>query len=193
MSNLGVWMGKSEENKAAEYEIEAFYDLGCPYSRKAYNNFQTVLAKHGDRIRVRAYLIALPVHYSAFLAAVAAQVVLAEKGAEGFFKFVEAAFKAQEELLFNDKTLDKTRAEMLAALAGIASDAAGVDKEGFAAKCEEWTFKGPAFKVWQYSVARGLGGTPKYIINGFVNSAIQSAWGVDEWEKNGVVVAAKNE
>lgn len=103
------------------------------------------------------------------------------KKPELYFDFLAAVFAAQDDFL-NAKTKTMTREEVMDIFASLAAtEAFGFDKAEFVAGLEEWDFVGEAFKEAQFASLRGVVGSPKFAINGFVSDKFDSGSTVAEW------------
>ena len=83
-------------NPNAQVTLVEFSDLQCPFCKRFHPTVQQVLAEYGDQVRwiYRHYPID-QLHPHARPAAEASECLAEQKGAEGFWQFIDAVFTAQ--------------------------------------------------------------------------------------------------
>jgi hypothetical protein len=128
--------GYSSGKADAPIQIEAFIDLQCPYSKKAWPTLLAIAAKYGqERVRLTIQPIVLAEHHQSWDVTKAA-VAVAAGDASRFLDFAGYLYAHQEEYT-NAQFRDRTQKDLYALLARFAADYAGeIDTEAFFQRVE---------------------------------------------------------
>lgn len=147
-------------NRNAPVTIVEFSDFECPFCSRGANTIDQVKKTYGaDKVRVIWKNEPLSFHPNAKPAAEAALAVFSLKGADGFWKFHDEAFKNQKGL-----TPDNFEKWAVTAGADLAKFKAAYASKKFAAKVDA-----------DHEIAKksGVNGTPAFFINGVLLSGAQ--------------------
>lgn len=137
--------------------VQVFGDLQSPYSQRARTSLAELERSFAGSIRIVWRHRPLPVDRYAVLAAEAALEARAQKGDEGFWAFVDAAFDAQGR---GPDALSR------AALVAIAKRL-GFDAKAFDAALESHAHRKDVEADARIADEAGIGGVPSYSINGW--------------------------
>lgn len=77
--------------------VQVFSDFQCPFCARVVPTLRALEETYGDRLRIVWRDFPLPFHANATQAAEAAREALAQRGAEGFWRFHDALFAHQDE------------------------------------------------------------------------------------------------
>jgi protein-disulfide isomerase len=167
-----------------------FWDLQCPYSKKAWEQLPHLKERFGDKYEFETHITSILFHRQDFPAHCAACLVETHKGPQAKQAFVDACFANQER--FHDAAVKDYRpSEVAAVFASIAKEAGILDdKEGaftetfFVEHMYDWKeATQPAWNEHKVALAHGVFGTVRFVVNGRLVDDTQSAWGPDEWEE----------
>lgn len=137
--------------------VQVFGDLQSPYSHRARTTLAELERTFAGSIRIVWRHRPLPVDKYAVLAAEAALEARAQKGDEGFWTFVDAAFEAQ------NRGPDALARPALVAIA----KRLGFDAKAFDAALESHVHRKDVEADARIADEAGIGGVPSYSINGW--------------------------
>ena len=146
----------------APVTIIEFADLQCPYCRRAEETLAEVLKNYGGKVRVQWRNLPLPMHPDASLAAEAAMEAYQQKGNDGFWKFHDKVFAAQD-------TQDGLKR---AALERYAVEV-GLDLPKLAAALYNHSHKAEIDADAKTASDADITGTPAFIVNGYFISGAE--------------------
>lgn len=150
-------------NKQAKITIIAFIDFECPYSQKAYADFQQVMEKYEPVAKVVFKNTPLSdIHPNAMPAAEAGMCAEAQNK---FWQYHSYLFTAK--LLDKDSLLN-------------AAEAIGLDKNKFLLCLEKEQYKKDIEQDLRDALSMGVNGTPTYFVNGVKVVGVLS---IAEWDK----------
>jgi len=146
VGNAPVWGGEN-----AKVTILEFSDFQCPYCGKAAETVTEIKKKYGNKIKIAFKQFPLPMHQNARPAAEASMCVY-EQGVGKFWKFHDAAFKAQDKL-------------DAAGLVKLAKES-GADDKKFSDCLAAKKFAKQVEADMEYGNKVGVKSTPTFFING---------------------------
>lgn len=174
----GYASGKAD----APIQIEAFIDLQCPYSKKAWPTLLAVATKYGqERVRLIIQPIVLAEHHQSWDVTKAA-VAVAAGDASRFLDFTEYLYAHQEEYT-NAQFRDRTQKDLYALLARFAAEYAGeIDTEAFFERLESAEVEQTAKIPLHLAATRGVWSTPTFFINGVEVPQLSSSSTLEDWK-----------
>jgi protein-disulfide isomerase len=174
----GYASGKAD----APIQIEAFIDLQCPYSKKAWPTLLAMAAKYSQEcVRLTIQPIALAEHRQSWDVTKAAAVVAAGD-ASRFLDFAGYLYAHQEEYT-NAQFRDRTQKDLYALLARFAVGYAGeINTEAFLQRLESEEIEQAAKIPLRLAATRGVWSTPTFFINGAEVPRLSSSSTVEDWQ-----------
>jgi protein-disulfide isomerase len=174
--------GYSSGSADAPIQIDAFIDLQCPYSQKAWPTLLAVAAKYGqERVRLTIQPIALAEHRQSWDVTKAA-VAVAAGDASRFLDFAGYLYAHQEEYT-NVQFRDGTQRDLYALLARFAGERAGeIDTEAFFQRLESEEVEQAAKIPLRLAATRGVWSTPTFFINGAEVPQLSSSSTLEYWK-----------
>ncbi|ACB54468.1 unknown [Crocosphaera subtropica ATCC 51142] len=166
----------------APIQIEMFFDLECPFSKKGWQTILKVLKAYDAET---IYLILQPMtlsnHRQSWDATKAAMTV-AQDNAEKFVDFVSYLFDHQSE--FNEKAFkDKTQTDWHNLLADYALDSNLWNKrEKFIQLLNSEEIYNQARIPARFAAIRGVWSTPTFFINGAQTTDLSSQSNLQDWQ-----------
>jgi 2-hydroxychromene-2-carboxylate isomerase len=167
-----------------------FWDLQCPYSKKAWEKLPQLKERFGHRYEFETHITSIMFHRQDFPAHCAACLIGTHKGPRAKQAFVDACFANQER--FHDAAVTDFRpSELAAVFANIAKEAGLLDEgEGgafteayFVEHMDDWKEAAqPAWDEHKFALGQGVFRTVRFVVNGTLVEDTQSGWGPDEWE-----------
>jgi protein-disulfide isomerase len=174
--------GHSSGKADAPIQIEAFIDLQCPYSKKAWPTLLTIAANYGQEgVRLTIQPIVLAEHHQSWDVTKAA-VAVAAGDASRFLDFTGYLYAHQEEYT-NSRSWDRTRKDLHALLARFAGEYAGeIDAEVFFQRLESAEVEQAAKTPLRLAATRGVWSTPTFFINGAEVPQLLSSSTLEDWK-----------
>jgi len=186
-------LGFREGNAAAPFEIELFYDINCPFSRKAFNTFRRdLIPTYKDKISFVIYSVVQPWHaQGTWLHEVVFAVNQMKPNLT--LDWIDAYYNKGHFEAFRDAQIyDKSRLAIYQSLAAIVEkeiaipqqevlkklirgypDSVDWDKDSDVRSSIKWSIK--------YHRKRGVHVTPTVFVNGIEDNNISSSWTAEEW------------
>jgi hypothetical protein len=171
--------------KAISWQI--FFDLQCPFSRKAWLQLPAVRQRFGNSYDISWHLTSLAFHPQAFVGQCGAYLIGERLGEEAKFKFVDAVYSQQEKIM-NDSVGDARPSEIDAIFGDIAQEAGifgdPLSQQEFLAsiRANRADVVMPAWKEHKLALSYGVFGAPQHVIAGILVPGTESSWGPEEWE-----------
>lgn len=167
---------------SAPVSIEMFFDLECPFSKKAW---QTVLQVTKSYSADQIYLILQPMtlsnHRQSWDATKAA-IAVAGQNTERFISFVDYLFERQSEFA-NEAFKDKTQTDLHRLLASYAVDATHwSDPEKFMEQLNSKEIYDQARVPARFAAVRGVWSTPTFFVNGAEAADLSSQSSLKDWQ-----------
>jgi protein-disulfide isomerase len=174
--------GYSRGKADAPIQIEAFIDLQCPYSKKAWPTLLAVAAQYGqERIRLTIQPIVLAEHHQSWDVTKAA-VAVATGRASRFLDFTEYLYAHQEEYT-NAQFRDRTQKDLYALLARFAAEYAGeTDTGAFFRRLDSEEVEQATKIPLRLAATRGVWSTPTFFINGAEVPQLSSSSTLADWQ-----------
>lgn len=175
----GYRLGSSE----APVQIEMFFDLECPFSKKGW---QTILQVADAYSPEQIYLILQPMtlgnHRQSWDATKAA-IAIARKDTEKFISFVSYLLDHQAEFA-NEAFKDKTQTDWHNLLAKYAVDATEwTDQAQFIQLLNSKEIYNQARIPARFAITRGVWSTPTWFINGAEVTDLSSQSSLQQWQE----------
>ena len=170
-------------NSDAPVQIEMFFDLECPFSKKGWQTILQVVKAYSP---AQIYLILQPMtlgnHRQSWDATKAA-IAIAGDNADKFVDFVNYIFSRQEEFA-NEASKDTTQTQWQHTLAEYAVAATEwSDKEQFIELLNSKEIYAQARIPARFAAAKGVWSTPTYFINGAEATDLSSQSSLKDWQE----------
>lgn len=167
----------------APIQVEMFFDLECPFSKKGW---QTILEVASAYSSEQVYLILQPMtlgnHRQSWDGTKAA-IAVAENDTEKFIDFVSYLFDRQAEFA-NEAFQDQTQTDWHHLLADYAIAATEwSDRDKFLQLLNSKEIYNHARIPARFAVIRGVWSTPTYFINGAEATDLSSQSSLEDWQK----------
>jgi protein-disulfide isomerase len=174
--------GYSRGKVDAPIQIEAFIDLQCPYSKKAWPTLLAVATQYGqERVRLTIQPIVLAEHHQSWAVTKAAGAVAAGH-ASRFLDFTEYLYAHQEEYT-NTQFRDRTQRDLYALLARFAAEyAEDTDTEAFLERLDSEEVEQAAKIPLRLAATRGVWSTLTFFINGAEVPQLSSSSTLEDWQ-----------
>ena len=167
----------------APVQIEMFFDLECPFSKKGWQTILKVISAYPtDQIYLILQPMTLSNHRQSWDATKAA-IAIAGNDTNKFVDFVSYIFSHQEEFA-NEASKDTTQTEWHSILADYAVDATQwSDKDKFMQLLNSKEIYGQARIPARFAAMKGVWSTPTYFINGAEAVDLSSQSSLADWQK----------
>ena len=169
-------------NSNAPVQIEMFFDLECPFSKKGWQTILQVVSAYSP---ARVYLILQPMtlgnHRQSWDATKAA-IAVAGDNPDKFVNFVSYIFDRQAEFA-NEASQDTTQTQWHGMLADYAVDATEwSDRDKFIELLNSKEIYGKARIPARFAAVKGVWSTPTYFINGAEATDLSSQSSLQDWQ-----------
>ncbi|MEL6911939.1 MAG: thioredoxin domain-containing protein [Cyanobacteria bacterium J06598_4] len=174
----GYRLGQSD----APVQIEMFFDLECPFSKKGWQNIMQVVSAYSpDQISLVLQPMTLGNHRQSWDATKAA-IAVAGDDADKFVSFVNFILDRQTEFA-NEASKDTTQTEWQQTLADYALDSTEMsDKAEFLQLLNSKEVYAKARIPARFATIRGVWSTPTFFINGAEASNLSSKSSLADWQ-----------
>ena len=168
-------------NPDAPVQIEMFFDLECPFSKKGWQTLMSVRSAYSQgEIYIILQSMVLGNHRQSWDATRAA-IAVAGDDPEKFVSFVNYLFDRQAEFA-NEASKDRTQTEWQALLADYAIDATEwSDKDKFIGLLNSKEIYSQARIPARFAAMKSVWSTPTYFINGAEATDLSSQSTLQEW------------
>ena len=167
----------------APVQIEMFFDLECPFSKKGWQTILQVVKAYSPE---QLYLILQPMtlgNHRQSWDATRAAIAVAGDDSEKFVSFVNYILDRQAEFA-NEASKDRTQTQWQEMLADYAIDAtAWSDKDKFIKLLNSKDIYSQARIPARFAAQRGVWSTPTYFINGAEATDLSSQSSLADWQK----------
>ncbi|MEM7067989.1 MAG: thioredoxin domain-containing protein [Pseudomonadota bacterium] len=152
-------------SRDANIQIEAFVDIQCPHSKRAWPSL-IALKEHytSDQIGLGVHLITLSNHRQAWDISKGV-FALAADNVEAFFGFASFLYARQEEY-YNGPFRDKTHQDLLNRIADYAYEFSGFDRSKMLELIESGEVYTDARTPIRFAATKGVWATPTFFLNG---------------------------
>ena len=169
-------------NSDAPIQVEMFFDLECPFSKKGW---QTILKLRDVYNSEKLYLIMQPMtlgNHRQSWDATRAAIAVAGDNTNKFVDFVSYLFARQAEFA-NEASKDTTQTQWQNTLADYALDATEwSDKEQFIQLLNSKEIYNQARIPARWAAVRSVWSTPTYFINGAEVTDLSSQSSLEDWQ-----------
>ena len=166
----------------APVQIEMFFDIECPFSKKGWQTILEVMSAYSaDQTHLVLQPMTLGNHRQSWDATKAA-IAVADRNTGKFINFVSYLFEHQTEFA-NEAFKDKTQTDLQNLLADYAiSTTEWSDKERFIQKLNSKEIYNQARIPARFAAVKGVWSTPTYFINGAEATDLSSKSTVEDWK-----------
>lgn len=168
----------------APVQVEAFVDIECPFSKKAWPTLLDVVNNYGDtQVSVTLYPTFLSDHRQSWDVTKAA-IIMADDDPVEFWRSFSYLYQHQSEFA-NEAFDDKTRQDLYQLLADYATDfMENCDRNRFLQQISSDTdeIASRAKEPFRYAIQRGIWSTPTFLINGAESTQLSSASTIADWQ-----------
>ncbi len=164
-------------------QVDAFVDIECPFSKKAWPTLLAVDDHYSrDQISLVIHPIVLADHRQSWDVTKAA-IVLSEGDPERFWEAFTYLYGRQEDFLIG--AFDhKTRLELYSLLADYAKDFGGYsDTHSFVEQIKRRETEQQAKVSIRYAIRLGIWSAPTFLINGSQASELSSSSSLSDWRR----------
>jgi len=148
----------------AQVEIDIFFDIQCPHSKRAWPTILAILEKYQSQaVSVTAHLITLSNHRQSWDMSLGLFAV-AQGDAQRFFDFVTFLFARQEQF-FNAQFRHKTHQDLRNLAAQYAKEFADIDTQKLLKDLDDNDIYVQARTPIRYAATRAVWATPTIFIN----------------------------
>lgn len=166
----------------APIQVEAFVDIECPFSKKAWPTLLDVVNHYPDtQVSVTVYPMFLSDHRQSWDVAKAA-IVMADDDPVEFWRCFSYLYQHQSEFskeAFNDQS----RQDLYQLLADYATDfMENCDRNQFLQQLNQDKIASRAKEPFRYAIQRGVWSTPTFFINGAEVSNLSSSSTIADWQ-----------
>lgn len=163
-------------------QIEAFVDVECPFSKKAWPTLLDIANTYSpEEVSITIYPVVLADHRQSWDVTKTA-VLLANGDALQFWNFLSYLYQRQEKYV-NTAFDHQTRQNLYDLLAHFAADFADeTDAKGFIKTIQSDELSSQAKHPIRYAITRGVWSTPTFFINGAEAPDLSSASTIAVWQ-----------
>eukprot|EP01080_Neovahlkampfia_damariscottae_P010977 gene10977-3684_t len=174
-----TYVGFSFGSKTPNVTLECFFDIHCPFSKKAYTTLRSY-SKNDDKVLIKMIPYIQPWHPQGFFICKAATVAGMLGGDESYFKMVDHLYENFDEYV-DSKVADyspndwKNKMKELAVKIDLKKD----EFENVYMSDEAVT----QVKILQkYGRQNSIHVTPTIAVNGLIDNSISSSWKEEDWK-----------
>lgn len=165
---------------AALVTLDAFIDIQCPHSRKAWPTLLAVMDHYSDKpVSLRVHLITLSNHRQAWDVSLGL-FALAEGDADRFYDFATFIYKRQDQF-YNQPFLHKTHEDLRQFVADLAQEHSSVDREAFLKRMSENDIYIDARTPIRYAATKSVWATPTFFVNNGNNVPVDHTSNLQDW------------
>lgn len=164
-------------------QIEAFVDIQCPYSKKAWPTLLAVTDHFGpEKVQLRVFLLSMANHRQSWDVTKAIFAV-AEADSEVFFKLATFLYERQEQF-FNSVFKQRTEVDLYDLIVRLVNEFGyPTDAAEFIKRIESDEVYAAAKIPSRIAFSRGVWSTPTFYINGAEANQISSSYTLEDWDK----------
>ena len=168
---------------SALLQIEAFVDIQCPYSKKAWPTLLAVSDHFGsEKVQLRVYLLSMANHRQSWDVTKAIFAV-AEADSEVFFKLATFLYVRQEQF-FNGVFKQLTQVDLYNLIVRLVGEYGyPTDGAAFIKRIESDEVFAAAKIPSRIAFSRGVWSTPTFYINGAEANQLSSSSTLEDWNK----------
>lgn len=168
-------------NSNAPVQIEMFFDIECPFSKKGWHTVLKVASAYPEQVYLILQPMTLGNHRQSWDATKAA-IAVAGDDTDKFIDFVSYIFNRQEEFA-NEASKDTTQTQWHHTLADYAVDATQwSDKDKFIQLLNSKEIYNKARIPARFAVVNGVWSTPTFFING-AEATLSSQSSLEDWQE----------
>jgi len=167
-------------NQPAVVNIDIFFDIQCPHSKRAWPTILELLTHYDSQpVCVTAHLLTLSNHRQSWDISLGLFAV-AQGDAQRFFDFVTFLFARQDEF-FNEPFRHKTHQDLRNLVAEYAYQFARVDKQLLLTKLDDHDIYVQARTPIRYAATRSVWATPTLFINNADDVPVSYDSSLQDW------------
>lgn len=165
---------------SATVNIDVFFDIQCPHSKRAWPTVIEVLKHYQSKpVRVTAHLITLSNHRQAWDVSLGL-FALADGESNRFFDFASFLFD-QQELFYNAPFKHQTHEDLRQLISEFANQHAGLDRTKFLEKMDTHDVYIQARTPIRFAATRAVWATPTFFINNADDVPVNHESGLQDW------------
>ena len=168
---------------SALLQIEAFIDIQCPYSKKAWPTILVVSDHYGpEKVQLRAQLLSMANHRQSWDVT---KAIFAVAGADSELFFPLATFLYQrQEQFFNGPFKQRTQVDLYDLIVSLLTEYGyQTDRAVFIKRIESDEVFAAAKVPSRVAFSRGVWSTPTFFINGAEATTLGSSSTPEDWNK----------
>jgi hypothetical protein len=175
--------GFSKGSASASLHVEAFVDIQCPYSKKAWPTLLAVSDHHGpEKVQLRVQMLSMANHRQSWDVT---KAIFAVVGADSdqFFKLATFLYERQEQF-FNGPFKERTEVDLYSLIVRLLAEFGyKTDLTEFIKRLESDDVFAAAKVPSRVAFSRGVWSTPTFFINGAEVTQLSSSSTLEEWTK----------
>jgi protein-disulfide isomerase len=168
---------------SALLQIEAFIDIQCPYSKKAWPTMLAVSDYHGpEKVQLRVQMLSMANHRQSWDVT---KAIFAVAGADSALFFPLATFLyTNQEKFWNNEFKQRTEPDLYDLIGDLLADYGyKTDRTEFIKRLESDDVFGAAKVPSRIAFSRGVWSTPTFFINGAEVTQLGSSSTLEDWNK----------
>ena len=143
--------------------LETVFNPFCPDSEWAWYVLKDVSANYGTDLALVIHIFPMPYLINSYMASQGFYLIEEHVSQAASLEYLEATWR-QASNFSNSNTADMTTFQIYDALADLAVEATGIDKDFFIPNLP--SYSGDTVRAWKYAVTRKSAGTPWFYVNG---------------------------
>lgn len=167
----------------APVQVEAFIDLECPFSKKAWSTMLSVTKNYSDdQVSFTVHPLVLADHRQSWDVTKAA-VILAAGDSNKFWNVLTFLYERQEKYS-KDTFAQQTHVDLYNLLVRFAAEYAGwTDRTAFIQQLKSDEVEQKAKVSIRFGISRGIWSTPTFFINGSEATQLSSSSTLNNWKR----------
>jgi protein-disulfide isomerase len=164
-------------------QVEAFIDIQCPYSKKAWPTMLAMSDHHGpEKVQLRVQMLSMANHRQSWDVT---KAIFAVAGADSALFFPLATFLyTNQEKFWNNEFKQRTEPDLYDLIVRLLTEYGyKTDRTEFIKRIESDELYGAAKVPSRFAFSRGVWSTPTFFINGAEVTALGSSSTLADWNK----------
>jgi protein-disulfide isomerase len=172
----GYRLGSAE----APVQVEAFVDVECPFSKKAWPTLLAIANSYSElEVGITAHAIVLCDHRQSWDITKAA-VFVAEDDPVRFWQFLSLVYKRQEDYA-GDRFDQRTRLDLYHLLGEFVAEFDSIEQTNLMTALRSDRVEKATKASIRYAISRGIWSTPTFLVNGAEATDLSSASTIADW------------